>query len=415
MFILRMSRLSSSASHVLPGAGPTRSIVALSFGACGSSAALRVCDPLLPRLTVEYGVGLSAAAQTVTAFAVAYGVLQLAYGPIGDRFGKYRTINIATLACAFTSFACAFAPTLNALVAARLLSGAAAGALIPLSMAWIGDMIAYERRQSVLARFLVGQMFGFALGQMLGGLGADYFNPRYVFLALGLWFIGAAWLMWHFAPPPAHAAPLNAGGNVVGRFVAVLKVPWARRVLATIFLEGVLLGALAFIPTHLHRVYGLPLTVAASIAMLYGVGGLAFAAVSSVLVHRLGEAGLATTGAILLALGFGAIALTKFVFVATLSCLLVGFGLYMLHNTLQVNATQMAPTQRGSSLALFAAWLFIGQSTGVSLAGYTSERFGTSATILAAGLLLLMLGLLFGAALRRRGSVRSASGCIGQR
>jgi predicted MFS family arabinose efflux permease len=221
--------------------------------------------------------------------------------------------------------------------------------------------------------------------------------------------------MWHFAPPPAHAAPLNAGGNVVGRFVAVLKVPWARRVLATIFLEGVLLGALAFIPTHLHRVYGLPLTVAASIAMLYGVGGLAFAAVSSVLVHRLGEAGLATTGAILLALGFGAIALTKFVFVATLSCLLVGFGLYMLHNTLQVNATQMAPTQRGSSLALFAAWLFIGQSTGVSLAGYTSERFGTSATILAAGLLLLMLGLLFGAALRRRGSVRSASGCIGQR
>jgi len=77
---------------------------------------------------------------------------------------------------------------------------------------------------------------------------------------------------------------------------------------------------------------------------------------------------------------------------------------------LQVNATQMAPTQRGSSLALFAACLFIGQSTGVTLAGYTSERFGTPATILAAGLLLLVLGLIFGAALRRRGSLRLASG-----
>ena len=51
---------------------PTRAIVALSFAACGSAAALRVCDPLLPRLTVQYGIGLGAAAQTVTAFTIAY-------------------------------------------------------------------------------------------------------------------------------------------------------------------------------------------------------------------------------------------------------------------------------------------------------------------------------------------------------
>ncbi|HZQ60663.1 MAG TPA: MFS transporter, partial [Casimicrobiaceae bacterium] len=63
---------------------PVRPIMALSFGACGSAAALRVCDPLLPRLSAQYGVGLGAAAQAVTAFAIAYGVMQLAYGPIGD-------------------------------------------------------------------------------------------------------------------------------------------------------------------------------------------------------------------------------------------------------------------------------------------------------------------------------------------
>jgi len=55
-----------------------RSIVALSFGACGSAAALRVCDPLLPHFASEYGVGLGTAGQTVTAFAIAYGLLQLA-------------------------------------------------------------------------------------------------------------------------------------------------------------------------------------------------------------------------------------------------------------------------------------------------------------------------------------------------
>jgi predicted MFS family arabinose efflux permease len=399
-----MSRASSPAASASPSSAiPTRSIVALSFGACGSSAALRVCDPLLPRLADEFGVGLAAAARTVTAFAVAYGLLQLAYGPIGDRYGRYRTVTIAALASGLTSFACAWAPSLDALVAARMLAGAATGALIPLSIAWIGDVVSYERRQPVLARFLVGQMFGIAFGQLLGGIGADYFGPRSVFVTLGLWFIATAWLMWRFGPAAIHPSPARAERGIVHRFASVLKVRWARVVLATIYLEGVVLfGAVAFIPTHLHRAYGLPLTLSASIAMLYGVGGMAFAALSRILVHRLGEAGLAAGGSILLAASLATIALGHVVTVAALCCFVVGFGLYMLHNTLQVNATQMAPAQRGSSLALFAACLFLGQSSGVTLAGYGADRFGTGPTIIAAGLLLLGLGLVFAAALRRR-------------
>jgi predicted MFS family arabinose efflux permease len=382
---------------------PTRSIVALSFGACGSSASLRACDPLLPRLASEFGVGLGAAARTVTAFAIAYGVLQLAYGPIGDRYGRYRTVTIAALASALASFACASAPTLDALVAARMLAGAAAGALIPLSIAWIGDVVTYERRQTVLARFLVGQMFGIAFGQLLGGIGADYFGPRYVFVALGVWFVGTASLMWRFGPPPTHSPSPPADRGVVMRFVSVLRVRWAQVVLVTVYLEGVVLfGALAFIPTHLHLAYGLPLTVAASIAMLYGVGGMAFAALSRILVQRLGEAGLAAGGAVLLGTSLAIIALGSVAFVATLCCFVVGFGLYMLHNTLQVNATQMAPAQRGSSLALFAACLFVGQSSGVTLAGYAADRFGTAPTIFVEGAFVLALGLLFGAVLRGR-------------
>ena len=399
-----MSRPSSPA-HVPSSLStvPTRSIVALSFGACGSSAALRACDPLLPRLAAEFGVGLAAVARTVTAFAVAYGLLQLAYGPIGDRYGRYRTVTVAALASAITSFACAWAPTLDALVVARMLAGAAAGALIPLSIAWIGDVIPYERRQTVLARFLVGQMFGIAFGQLLGGVGADYFNPRYVFVALGAWFTGTAWLMWRFAPSAAHPAPPRAERGIVKRFVSVLAVRWARLVLATVYLEGVVLfGAVAFIPTHLHRAYGLPLTVAASIAMLYGVGGMAFAALSRVLVHRLGEAGLAAGGSMLIATCLAALALGTIPLIAMACCFAVGFGLYMLHNTLQVNATQMAPAHRGSSLALFAACLFLGQSTGVTLTAYTADRIGTGPTIVIDALLLLALGLVFGAALRRR-------------
>ncbi|MGI8895187.1 MAG: MFS transporter [Casimicrobiaceae bacterium] len=381
---------------------PVRPIVALSVGACVAAAALRVCDPLLPYLAMEYGVGLGAAAQTVTGFAIAYGVLQLAYGPIGDRYGKYRVVTLATIASALTSLACALAPTLPALVIARMFAGATAGALIPLSLAWIGDTVPYERRQSVLARFLIGQMFGVALGQVLGGVGADYLGAGPVFVVLSVWFTATAWLMWRFRPSQPEMLQ-RAPGSIAKRFASVLEVPWSRVVLLTVFAEGVLLvGALAFVPTHLHRAYGLPLTVAGSVVMLFAVGGFVYATVSPILVRRLGEPGLATGGGIVLALCFAGIALGSTPLVAVAACLVAGLGFYMLHNTLQVNATQMAPAQRGSSLALFACVLFVGHAVGVTLAGLLAERFGTAPVIAGAGALLLTVGLTFAAARRRK-------------
>ena len=376
-------------------------IVALSFGACGSSAALRACDPLLPYLATKYGVGLGAAAQTVTAFAIAYGVLQLAYGPVGDRYGKYRVITLATMGCALTSLACALAPTLSALVIARMLAGATAGALIPLSIAWIGDTVPYERRQPVLARFLIGQMFGIALGQVLGGIGADYLGAGPVFVALAVWFAATALLMGRYAPSGSES-PRQSSGSIATRYASVVKARWSRVVLLTVFVEGLLLvGALAFVPTHLHQAYGLPLTAAGLVAMLFGAGGLVYAALSPVLLRRLGEPGLAAGGGVLIALAFVAIALGSNPLIAVAACLAAGLGFYMLHNTLQVNATQMAPAQRGSSLALFACTLFLGHSVGVTLAGVLAERFGTAYVLGGAGAMLLVVGLAFGAARRR--------------
>jgi predicted MFS family arabinose efflux permease len=376
-----------------------RPIAALSFGACGSAAALRVCDPLLPRLAQEYGIGVGTAAHTVTAFAIAYGLLQLAYGPIGDRYGKYRVVTLATLGCAVTSLLCAVAPTFGWLVAARVLAGATAGALIPLSMAWIGDTVPYERRQPVLARFLIGQMFGIALGQVLGGLGGDRFGEEAVFLVLAAWFAIAAALMRRFAPRREASSASRPGGGILQRFAAVFAVGWARVILLTVFVEGfLLLGALAFVPTHLHQRNGLPLTLAGAVVMLYGVGGLAYAAMAPMLIRRLGESGLAAGGGVLLGACLAVVAFTSLPIVAALACFAAGLGFYMLHNTLQVNATQMVPAQRGSSLALFAATLFVGQALGVALAGALVERIGTAPVIAGAAALLVLVGLAFAAA-----------------
>jgi YNFM family putative membrane transporter len=68
---------------------------------------------------------------------------------------------------------------------------------------------------------------------------------------------------------------------------------------------------------------------------------------------------------------------------------------YMLHNTLQVHATQMAPEARGGALALFAGSLFTGQAVGVWLASRVVDAAGAPPVYLVAALGLFALALDF--------------------
>src|SRR5262245_63412970 len=72
--------------------------LALSIAAFASSVTLRIADALLPEIAREFATTPGAAATAViTTFTVAYGGIQAAFGPIGDRFGKVQTIAVASL------------------------------------------------------------------------------------------------------------------------------------------------------------------------------------------------------------------------------------------------------------------------------------------------------------------------------
>jgi predicted MFS family arabinose efflux permease len=186
--------------------------------------------------------------------------------------------------------------------------------------------------------------------------------------------------------PAAARATRREAGNILARTVAefrqVLARPWARVVLLTVFLEGAFLyGAFAFIASHLHRVHGMTLSGAGSLVMLFGFGGLLFALGARAFVDRLGEVGLAAWGGGLLAAALLLTGLAPAWGWAIPGCLGAGLGFYMFHNTLQINATQMAPERRGAAVAAFASSFFLGQSVGVSLAGALVGRAGTGLVI----------------------------------
>lgn len=381
---------------------PRTAVLALSLAAFASGVSLRINDALLPRLAGDFSISLGHAAGVITVFSVAYGLAQLLFGPLGDRFGKYLVIAWGCAACAITASLCGLAQTFPQLLVARLLAGATAAAIIPLSMAWIGDVVPYARRQPVLARFLIGQIMGLSVGVCMGGFAADSVGWRLPFLVIGGGFAiisGLLFMLNRNLPAMARQQRAVQGHplrTMLSEFGQVLSQPWARVVLLTVFTEGAFLyGAFAFIASHLHAVFGVSLSTAGAVVMWFGFGGLLFAIFSATLVRRLGEVGLTSWGGVLIAASLLAVGLAPVWWWAIPACFVMGLGFYMLHNTLQINATQMAPERRGAAVSSFASCFFLGQAAGVAAGGALTAYAGTRWVLLAGALGVLLVALNF--------------------
>jgi predicted MFS family arabinose efflux permease len=347
-----------------------RHLQLLGLAGFASMASMRIGDPMLVVLGEEFQVSTGEASGVVSVFAVVYGLMQLFYGPLGERFGKLRVVSLAVAACALFSTITALSVNLPMLLVMRGLMGAAAAGIIPLSMAWVGDQVPYERRQETLAKLMSATVIGMMSGLWFGGFAADTLGWRSAFVLLAAMFAWPALLLWRerqksSAPASSQAPSIVDSFRLTGQLLVMPRVRWVMGVTAT---EGALvIGALAFMPTHLHQQYGLSVVAAGSVMMLYGVGGLLYSQMARRWLAWLGERGLVRTGAALVAVGLLVLAWGSGVWVGMLACLMTGLGFYMLHNTLQVQATQMAPAARGTAVTLFACSLFFGQSIGVLL------------------------------------------------
>ncbi len=376
--------------------------------AFASSAAMRVCDPMLPELAAEFGVGLPAAAGVITGFSVSYALLQLVIGPLGDRFGKFLVIRLATTMAALASLGCALAPGLDWLVFARVLAGGVGGAIMPVAFAWIGDEVPYAERQPVLARVMSGALLGVICGQLIGGIFVDTVGWRWAFAALALVFSVVAVTMWRSPAARPAAASLPAGAalgpaTLLRDYAAILRPRWSRWVVTVVLVEGALFyGALAFVPSALHAGFGIPLWQASIASAVVGAGGYLYTMMASRLIARFGERGLAAVGGSCVCAALLSIGYAPAPAFAVAACLLLGVGFYGFHNTLQVHGTQLSTSHRSMGMALFALALFAGQSVGVATASMLVALAGFPAAFACAALAFLLLTVALVRSLRTR-------------
>ena len=387
-----------------------RTILLLSFATFASMAAQRICDAMLPELSRVFAVGLGQAAQVVSVFAITYGAAQLFYGPLGDRIGKFRVITFATLGCSIGSALAVAAGSLDMLVFARLLMALGAAALIPLSMAWVGDAVPSDQLQEMLTRTGLGSTLGIVGGQLVGGLLTDALGWRWAFVFMTVLFGVVGSLLWldlrrQRAPAAKAEAPAQSAPRLgfVTQALLIVTGPWSRIILLMALVEGAAgFGVLAIWASHLHRSLSLSLSLAGAIVALFGLGGMLYMAVGRHLIRRFGQQGLVLFGGGIVGVSALVLAYSPHWGPALPASLLAGFGFFMFHNTMQANATQMAPHARGTAVSLFSSSLFLGQSIGVVLAASLIDRIGTGAVIALGGAVMALEGVFFAWVLRRR-------------
>lgn len=384
-----------------------RAIAFLAVAGFAAQAMVRVTDTLLPQIAADLGASVGATSIVVTAYLLAHGSVQLIIGPIGDRFGKYRSVAVAA-ACATVMVAlCGLASSLPLLVSARLGSGLATGWIVPFAMAFVGDVIPYEGRQQVLGRFLSGQILGQLFGQAAGGVLGEYFGWRNVFFILAA-LLGIATValfveLWRNPVTRASRPPTATETGFAAGYSAVLRSSWARTIIFAVFLESALMfGAFTYVGADLHVRFGLDFAVVGLFVGTFAIGGLIYSLSVRFLVGRFGQVGLAAVGGVLLAAAFLMLAIEPHVYMAPFAITTVGLGFYMLHNTLQTNATQMTPEARGTAIALFSAALYFGQTAGVATAAVLFDRYEGVPLFLIASAALLLLGFWVARQLRRR-------------
>lgn len=352
---------------------------------------------MLPALAADFGVTMHEAALLASAYAFPYAIMQLVLGPMGDAVGKSRLIGFAVMVLASALAISAVAPNFTVALLGRALAGTFAGGIVPVAMALTGDRVASADRQVAISRIMVATIMGQIVGAASSGLFAAFLNWRVVFL-ISAGVAALAWLLIRlYLPSAGEERRKFTFSHVFWSYRAVLGNKSSALAFTAVASDGALFfGLFPFVaPLLIQRGGSGPLEAGIALTA-FGIGGVAYGAMVRRLVTMLGQRWMLRTGGLVAAVSYATIALPLHWQGVVVLYFTLGFGFYMVHNTLQALATELAPRARGSALALFSSCFFLGQGIGPIIWGAVAQRTGYEPLFITAGVLVAALG--FGAA-----------------
>ena len=198
--------------------------------------------PALPSITQGFGASMPQAQLTLTALLLAFGVSQMAWGPLSDRYGRRPILLIGMVTYVIASIGGALSTHMEMLIGWRIAQGVAMGAGVMCARAVVRDLFEPTEGARMMSKGLSGLGVIACVCAPLGGFLSEQFDWRVALTALAAF--GAATLAvlaWRFEETllPANRQPL-AVGALLRTWASIMRnrTFWAFAILATTSYAG---------------------------------------------------------------------------------------------------------------------------------------------------------------------------------
>ena len=328
-----------------------------------------VVSPILPSIAAGIGIDPVRAGILITAYMIPFGLFQLVFGPLADRFGKRQVVTVAMLAFTVGTGLSALGATLTGLALYRALTGVFAASVMPISLALIADLFPMEERQTAIGTFMGVSFLGQGLSMAIGGTIAYLVSWRGVFTAYaGLSVIATALLLSIGSRIPSQRNPQS---RMIAPFAGLLTHRASLVTYVVVLLEGILIiGSFSYLGAYISRTYRFDNLVIGLIMTAFGVMAVLAGRISGSLAARFGRRPVLAAGLISACVADALVFWAGGVLPALVAGIgLLGLGFMLAHSTLLTIATEFASKARGVAMSLVAFAFMGGGGIGTALGG----------------------------------------------
>lgn len=347
-----------------------------------------VVSPLLPAISQNLNIDIAKAGLLISAYMIPFGIFQVIFGPLADRYGKKQVITFSMIAFTIATGLCAFGSSLTSLALFRALTGLFAASVMPISLALIGDVFPLQERQGAIGSFMGISFLGQGLSMAIGGTIAFFLNWRGVFAAYSVFsLIPTILLLKNYKSLPSDK---NPNSKLLAPYKKLLATSESLLTYFIVLLEGIfIVGSFSYIGSYIAQTYHFNFFYIGLIMTGFGIMSVIGGRLSGKLSQKVGARTVLSFGLLFAALAdFILYSLGTNLILLILGVALLGLGFIFTHSTLLTRATEFAQKARGAAMSLVAFCFMGGGGVGTAIGSRLIATFG-----------LLQLFIIYGVAL----------------